>query len=141
MAERFEKKLLSSRFAPGTSNGNGPLLDPRGRYRVYRVGDYKLARHFVNGNISSHLFDLQEDPGEMTDLAADPNAATILTQIEDELKNWEIVLKLPALGAKAVIGGTGGGGAGTAKKGSAGKSENQLSDEAREQLKALGYME
>ncbi len=140
MAERFEKKLLSSRFKPGTSNGVGPLLDPRGRYRVYRVGDYKLARHYADGKFSSHLFDLAEDPGEMTDLAKDPNSATVLKQIEAELKNWELVLKLPGLDAPPKIGGTGGGGAGNSARGG-GKSENQLSDEAREQLKALGYME
>jgi arylsulfatase A-like enzyme len=127
MAERYEEELLSSRFKPGTANGEGPLLIPWGRYRVYRVGKYKLAKHFEKGKYSTHLFDLKKDPEEMTDLAANPDKASVLQQVEQELKNWEIVLGLPALDGKR----SGAGGAG---------KNNKLSDEAKEQLKALGYM-
>lgn len=133
MAERFEKKLLSSRFKPGTSNGKGPLLNPRGRYRVYRTGDYKLTKHFENGKFSTHLFDLVVDPNEMNDLAKNPNAKTVLDQAEKELRNWELVLKLPGLDGKKAPSHS-------SRKGKSAKA-NQLSDEAKEQLKALGYME
>ncbi|MBN2718478.1 MAG: sulfatase-like hydrolase/transferase [Deltaproteobacteria bacterium] len=134
MAERFEKSLQASRFKPGTANGEGPLLDPRGRYRVYRSKEYKLVKHFVNGKTSTHMFDLQVDPGEMTDLAQNPDAQPVVAQMEKELRSWETVLKLPGLDGKAAKGAT-------AKSGKSGGSKNQLSDEAQEQLKALGYME
>ncbi|MEO0604403.1 MAG: sulfatase-like hydrolase/transferase, partial [Myxococcota bacterium] len=34
IAERFEKHMLSGRFAEGEANGKGPLVNPRGRYRT-----------------------------------------------------------------------------------------------------------
>jgi len=126
ISERFEEKLLSSRFKPGTANGKGPLLSPWGRYRVYRSGRFKLARHFEKGKFSTYLFDLEADPGEMKDLAADPASEGYLKQMEEELKNWEILLKLPSLDGKPPP---------AAKKG-----DSKLSDQAREQLKALGYI-
>ncbi|MBN2529581.1 MAG: sulfatase-like hydrolase/transferase [Deltaproteobacteria bacterium] len=133
MAERYEKKLLSSRFKPGTSNGEGPLLNPRGRYRVYRVGDYKLAKHFENGKFSTHMFNLAKDPGEMVDLAKDPSFKSEVEKVEQELAHWEAYLKLPGLdGKKAPV---------NSSTGKAGGSDDQLSDEAKEQLRALGYME
>jgi arylsulfatase A-like enzyme len=128
MAERFEKRLLSSRFGPGEANGEGPLLMPGGRYRVYRIGKYKLVKHFANGTFTQHLFNLDEDPGELTDLASQPEYHSALLQVEQELRSWEAVLKLPALQ---------GGSAGAV----AGSKDNQPSDEAKEQLRALGYME
>ncbi|MBN2574119.1 MAG: sulfatase-like hydrolase/transferase, partial [Deltaproteobacteria bacterium] len=128
MAERFEKKLLSSRFAPGEANGEGPLLIPWGRYRVYRIGQYKFVRHFQDGKLTKHLFDLQADPGELTDLASQPEHQSALLQTEQELESWEAVLKLPPLQ----------GGSAPVDEGSKG---SELSDEAKEQLRALGYME
>ena len=91
MAERFEEELLSSRFKPGTANGEGPLLIPWGRYRTYRAGDFKLVKHFMDGKFSTHLFNLKKDPGEMSDLALDPASAKDLAQMEQELKNWSMV--------------------------------------------------
>ena len=134
MAERFEKALQASRFKPGTANGEGPLLNPRGRYRVYRAKEYKLVKHFENGKISTHMFDLQVDPQEMTDLAQNPDAKPVVEQMEEELKNWETYLKLPGIDGKSNSGKSG-------KSGKSGPRKNQLSDEAQEQLKALGYME
>ncbi len=128
MAERFEKKLISSRFKPGTANGEGPLLSPWGRYRVYRIGKYKFVRHFEKGKFTKYLYNLNDDPGEMNDLAAQPDYQSVLLQVEQELKNWELVLELPPLdGNRATAAGSG--------------DDNKLSDEAKEQLKALGYLE
>lgn len=125
ISERFEEHLLSSRFKPGESNGKGPGLIPFGRYRTYRSGKFKLMRHFQDGKFTTSLFNLERDPGEMNDLAGEPTAVYDLQQMEKELSNWEILLKLPSLDGKAS------GPAGSAPK---------LSDEAREQLKALGYI-
>jgi arylsulfatase A-like enzyme len=127
ISERYEEHLLSSRFKPGTANGKGPLLSPFGRYRVYRTGPFKLAKHFADGKLSTHLFHLERDPEEMQDLAAEPWAKADLTQIEGELRSWEVLLKLPALDGKAGSG--------------AGAKQPELTDQAREQLKALGYIE
>ncbi len=127
ISERFEEKLLSSRFKPGTSNGKGPALYPFGRYRAYRAGKFKLVRHFLNGKYTDSLFNLDRDPGEMKDLVDEPTAIYDLQQMQKELSNWEIILKLPPLD---------GGVAPTSGEGSP-----KLSDEAREQLKALGYIQ
>ena len=64
----------------------------------------------------------------MTDLASQPESQSALQQVEQELKSWEVVLKLPALQGKS----------GTADEGN---KDSEISDEAKEQLKALGYME
>ena len=128
MAERFEEKLLSARFKPGTANGTGPLLTPWGRYRVYRSGDYKLVKHVAQGKFSTHLFDLSTDPGEMNDLAGQASVAADLRQLEAELRSWEILRRIPSLDAPP---------------GGSGKpiDDPTLSDEAQEQLRALGYIE
>jgi arylsulfatase A-like enzyme len=126
ISERYEEKLLSSRFKQGESNGKGPALSPFGRYRTYRAGKFKLVRHLMNGNYKESLFNLSSDPGELKDLADEPTAIYDLQQMEKELQNWEIILKLPTLDGKA---------APTAAAGSP-----KLSDEAKEQLKALGYI-
>lgn len=124
MAERFEEKLLSTRFAPGTANGVGPLLDPRGRYRTYRQGDWKIGKHFLDGKVGTYLFDLAADPGEMTDLAA--TRSDELSRMEAELALWEKSLPLPAMDGDFTTGRA---------------PPPKLDAAASEQLKALGYME
>lgn len=128
LSERYEEHVLSSRFEPGTANGEGPLLIPWGRYRTYRSGDLKLSEHFQDGKFSYHLFDLAKDPQEMTDLAPKPTSQADLAQMKQELKNWSIVLKLPPLD-------------GNVDAARADNVDQNLADEAKEQLKALGYME
>ncbi len=124
ISERYEEHLLSSRFKPGEANGKGPLLNPRGRYRTYRAGKFKLAKHYENEKFSTHLFNLERDPRENNDLADEPTSIYDLQQMEQELANWELLLKLPSLDGKASASG----------------AAPKLSDEAREQLKALGYI-
>jgi arylsulfatase A-like enzyme len=67
LTERFEEEMLASRFAPGTANGKGPLLQPHGRYRAYREGSLKYVESTKNGG--PWLFDLAADPNEDHDLA------------------------------------------------------------------------
>ncbi len=127
IAERFEEKLLSARFAPGTANGEGPLLSPWGRYRTYRQGHLKLTRHYEHGEFTTTLFDLESDPGELVDLAQSAAMMAERQRMEEELATWEAFLGLPPLDAEvgAVL--------------EAGAPE--ISDAAREQLRALGYIE
>lgn len=131
LTERFEEILLSSRFAPGEANGVGPLVDPRGRYRVYRVGDLKYAKHWAEGQWSTSLFDLAADPGETTDLATSAMHTAKLQELEEELATWEDYLGLPPLDAPVdAVGKPEGAGGGSG-----------LDKAAEEQLRALGYIE
>jgi arylsulfatase A-like enzyme len=123
-AERYEEKMLSSRFAPGTANGKGPLVWPRGRYRTCRDGKWKYTKYWVDGAFQEHLFDLEADPGELTDLREtqpDWFQATV-----DNCAAFEAAIGgVPALDAPV---GT--------------KAEKpELSKEECEQLVALGYMQ
>ena len=63
----------------------------------------------------------------MTDLAREAWAQSELKQLEGELKNWEVLLRLPSLDGKFTP--------------TEGSKQPQLTDQAREQLKALGYIE
>lgn len=90
IAERFEHHVLSGRFAEGQSNGKGPLVDPRGRYRTYRSGDLKLVDHCEKG---PYLFDLTK--GEDEDLA--PSQPETVARLQGELLSWAGRLKLPNL--------------------------------------------
>jgi hypothetical protein len=90
IAERYEEHLLSSRFAPGTSNGVGPLVIPHGRYRTYRSGHYKLVQHCTAGTF---LFDLRK--GETEDLA--PAQPEKVAELEAEVLQYAIELKMPAI--------------------------------------------
>ncbi len=119
MSERFEEHMLSARFEPGTANGSGPLLQPHGRYRVYREGDWKLVQN-KEGDV--FLFNLATDPGENHDLAA--TAVAERGRLENELAVWKSFLRMPDLHAE-VIGG----------------AVPEIDAAALEQLKALGYVE
>lgn len=94
LAERFEEQMLAARFAPGTANGRGPLVNPRGRYRTYRSGRYKLVQHTTDGWF---LFDLERDPGELHDIAAEEPGT--LARLQRELDDWRQKLGLPELDA------------------------------------------
>ena len=80
--------------------------------------------HFENGKFSTSLFNLDRDPSEMKDIAEEPTAVYDLQQMEKELSSWEALLGLPTLDGKSAAAG----------------GSPKLSDEAREQLKALGYI-
>lgn len=121
LAERFEEHLLAQRFAPDRANGKGPLLSPRGRYRVYRVGNLKLVQHHEKGRTETFLFDLARDPGEKVDIAGmSPDTA----RLEAELVAWSAAIGLPPLDQQ--IGDY---------------VAPELDAAATEQLRALGYIE
>lgn len=107
IAERYEGAMLASRFAPGTANGKGPLLQPWGRYRTYREGSWKLGQHSKcdtpEAPVSTFLFDLASDPDEQHDLAA--SNAEKRAEIEAVLGGHMARIPLPplcaAVGTKA----------------------------------------
>lgn len=95
MAERFEEEMLAARFPEGAANGEGPLVNPRGRYRTLREGRYKLVRHTEDGVF---LYDLVDDPGELHDLSEE--LPEVMDDMERAMDDWRIQLKLPELDAE-----------------------------------------
>ncbi|NCG18592.1 MAG: sulfatase-like hydrolase/transferase [Rhodobacterales bacterium] len=95
IAERFEEHMLASRFAPGTANGKGEQVNPHGRFRTYRSGDYKLVQHTTDGEF---LFNLKEDPEEMYDIAE--KEWKVFDQLKEELAEYQQSLGLPNLDAE-----------------------------------------
>jgi len=93
IAERFEKHVLSSRFREGQANGEGALVNPRGRYRTFREGPYKLVQHDQGGTFLFHL-----ELGEHQDLA--PIQPSTREELERSLTEWILALELPSLGAE-----------------------------------------
>jgi len=51
------------------------------------AGRYK-TRVYGNGNRREQMVDLEEDPGEMKNLAADPDFADILARHRQYLREW-----------------------------------------------------
>lgn len=121
-AERYEEKMLSSRFAPGTANGSGPLVWPKGRYRSCRDGKWKFVQYWVDGKFEEHLFDLEADPDEQRDQRDSP---------------WLQATKENCDAFAAVVGGMPALDAPVGTKAEAPK----VSKEECEQLVALGYMQ
>ena len=118
LAERFEEHLLAGRFAPGTANGSGPLVDPHGRYRVIRSGNLKYILH---DNGDKTLYDLDRDPGELHDLA--DSQPWDVSKLDEELEAVRLALGLPELTAEL------------------GAQPKELDDATRAQLEALGYLQ
>ena len=63
--------------------------------RAVQDGRYKLIEYVVDGVRTSQLFDLQADPFETTDLAADSQYATHLTRLRRQLMYWKDELDDP----------------------------------------------
>jgi arylsulfatase A-like enzyme len=118
LAERFEEHMLAGRFAPGTANGTGPLVDPHGRYRVIRSGELKLIQH---GADTWTLYDLATDPGENQDISQ--TRASDVSILREELETVRLATGLPELTAEL------------------GAQPHQIDDATRAQLEALGYLQ
>jgi arylsulfatase A-like enzyme len=70
-------------------------VNPNGRYRVYRDGPWKLVQHSEDGTF---LFNLDEDPGEFTDLAG--SRQSIVQKLTEDLDSIRDELRLPELDAE-----------------------------------------
>ena len=60
--------------------------------RAIRNERYKLIEYAVDGTRHTQLFDLQQDPDELTNLATKPTHQTILTELRDLLKSERLRL-------------------------------------------------
>ena len=116
IAERFAGDLATANAAPDT---NAPLLRRDVRFRSYRVGDDKFVEA-SDGRV--FFFDLGEQPDEQTDTAA--SRSPDVARLRSELDTWQAALGLPAIDAPVAAG-----------------EVPELDSQARERLKALGYVE
>lgn len=64
----------------------------RGVQRSARDSRYKLIEYVVDGRRTTQLFDVQTDPWEMTNLAADAGYAAHVTRLRGELERWRTEL-------------------------------------------------
>ena len=118
--------VISERFAGdiATAQSEGvqaaqPLLRRDVRFRSYRVGEHKFIED-SNGGL--YFFDLSEDPGELENRAE--QRASDVARLRSELDGWQLALGLPKIDAPVAAGGV-----------------PELDADARERLKALGYLE
>ena len=96
-----------------------PIADMNARIRTYRAGSLKLIE---TSKWQTFLFDLEADPGETTNLAE--SRPEDVARLLDELDTWRAALGLPAINETLEYG-----------------EVPELDAEARERLRALGYLE
>ncbi len=116
LSERYSGNLAAGRAQ--SLQDSDPLFRSDLRFRAYRVGNRKLVQ---SSDDSVLLFDLGEDPDELRDVVA--RRPDDLEQLRSELQDWSAVLGLPAIDAVVDTG-----------------EAPDLDPEARERLKALGYV-
>jgi arylsulfatase A-like enzyme len=68
------------------------LFAYRGFQRAVQNGRYKLIEYVVGGEQRTQLFDLQEDPWELTNLADDPAYTETKTRLREALQRWRTEL-------------------------------------------------
>lgn len=114
--------VLAERMARGGPNGrSNPLLRNDVRMRMYRSGPWKLVETSGEGDF---LFDLAADPDEERNLATEK--ASDLARVQAELAAWRATMGIPPLDADLARGAAPAG---------------EMDPEAKERLRALGYVE
>jgi arylsulfatase A-like enzyme len=76
-------------FPPGTPRVLHPLLREReahGHGKMVRTQRWKYT-HDVTGEVDE-LYDLEADPGELTNLAADPTSRDVVAELRRTLADW-----------------------------------------------------
>ena len=66
--------------------------------RAYRKGDYKLVKYMVNGKRANQLFNLKNDPWEVTNLYQQAEYQALITTMEQEMQ-----AQLTTFGDKALL--------------------------------------
>lgn len=117
IVERFAGEVASSLTA--SAQRADPMARSDVRFRAYRSGPLKLV---VDSEGGAALFDVVADPLERDDLAA--TRPDDLERLRRELDAWSAAIDLPGLDGAA-----------------ASSPAPVLDDEARERLRALGYLE
>ena len=81
-------------LVPAMQNGNEKIRDHllfayRHLQRSVRDAHHKLIEYVVEGKRTTQLFDLEEDPNELNDLAGDSGHAEKLTELRRRLRRWK----------------------------------------------------
>ena len=79
----FSGLLRGEGFDPGEKVF---VVDEYGPTRMVRERRWKYVRHYQLGE--AELYDLQNDPGELENLAADPAHAAVCARLRSELEAW-----------------------------------------------------
>jgi arylsulfatase A-like enzyme len=66
--------------------------------RAVRDDRYKLIEYSVEGVRTTQLFDLTDDPWEISDLSADPNYSSHLARLREEMARWQKEVDDPMIG-------------------------------------------
>ena len=79
---------------PAMQDGNEKIRDHllfayRHLQRSVRDGRHKLIEYVVDGKRTTQLFDLEEDPDELNDLAGDSGHAEKLAELRRTLRRWK----------------------------------------------------
>jgi arylsulfatase A-like enzyme len=64
------------------------LFAYRGFQRAVQDGQYKLIEYVVDGERTTQLFDLQEDPAELDNLAQRPEYSEVRDRLRRQLTRW-----------------------------------------------------
>lgn len=116
ISERFAGEMAAGRSQ--SLKDSDPLFRSDVRFRSYRVGDRKLVHSSEDSYL---LFDLSQDPGEDYNVVA--RRPEDLDLLRSELFDWAAAIGMPAIDAAVGTEGS-----------------PELDPEARERLKALGYI-
>ena len=91
--ETVEGRSLVPALNEADANGRETLCFAyRGFQRAVQDGRYKLIEYVVDGERTTQLFDLQEDPWELTNLADDPAYADVKEGLREALQSWQTEL-------------------------------------------------
>jgi arylsulfatase A-like enzyme len=91
--ETVEGESLAPILNDGGATGRETLLFAyRGFQRAVQDGRYKLIEYVVDGTRTTQLFDLQEDPWELSNLAEDPAYAEVKARLREALQQWRTQL-------------------------------------------------
>jgi arylsulfatase A-like enzyme len=65
----------------------GQRYEKRGHQRAVREGDWKLIINLYDGTVTQRLYNLKDDPMEITDLSQKPASAPIIKRLKQKLVN------------------------------------------------------
>lgn len=82
------KSLVPARRNAGERVRDMLLFAYKDVQRYARDERYKLIEYVVGGERATQLFDLHEDPWELSNLAGDPGSAPHLNRLRGELLRW-----------------------------------------------------
>lgn len=84
---------------PGREHRPNVFLAYRNLHRAVRTRQHKLIEYYIGKERHTHLFDVQRDPWEKTNLAEQAQQAGTLARLRSELAQWQATLGDPMIRA------------------------------------------